>query len=709
MALSSINIVLNAVTEAFNRNIKKAADTMDASAKRMAQSADSAGSAIESALGSGDLRQKIQQVNQTIEEQKTITREFQADLEQLRLRRDSMAKTDVQGQKEVRKQIEQTKAALKDQALAVSELTAKKQSYTQQLSTTNQTLGGTRAALNGLATSFSAVSSVIGILADDNKALRNTLMGLNAALNFSAAIMQVKDLQAQFGGLTKFLTNPWVLAAAAIAAATLAIAMYETESEKAARMQREVNNELNKATESAIASGVELTAYKAIVNDTTKSETERKGALIQLKKAGIEVDDINIHTAEGLKILNSRLERSIELSIQKAIVDKAASKIAELELGKIEAQKQAQEGLGATLVDNVLYMGLNVQRTKDAAKALSDANAQINLYKTALNNASTQVANLSAGVEQDTNAQKNHNAELRTGTKEAEKEAEAFRKLEESVLNVKNTGKSLLAPVDPIVPQSMDEVLNKLDEIPPALEGIKTPPLFTDVVQEAPQIVATTVEISDAFKQMADRNSESFQKNASAMYADSVRTKEWADNKKQALDALNQAFAQLQMAMAENFSQFIADMVTGEEKAGNKFGRNMIAAIANFMDVVGKAMVATAIASQKFEELLLANPAAAAIAGLALITGAAIVRNELKKGPEYTTFADGGIVSGPTLGLMGEYPGASTNPEVIAPLDKLKSLIGSNGANSGFVASTHISGRDLAIVLNRYNQDTKRG
>ena len=165
-----------------------------------------------------------------------------------------------------------------------------------------------------------------------------------------------------------------------------------------------------------------------------------------------------------------------------------------------------------------------------------------------------------------------HNAELKAGTKEAEKEAEAFKKLEESVLNVKNTGKSLLAPVDPIVAESMNDVLHKLDEITVVAEGTKTPPLFTDVVQQAPQIVATTVEISDAFKQMADRNSESFQKNASAMYADSVRTKEWADNKKQALDALNQAFAQLQMAMAENFSQFIADMVTGEEKAG-KIGR----------------------------------------------------------------------------------------------------------------------------------------
>ena len=55
MALSSINIVLNAITDAFNRNIKKAADTMDASAKRMGQSADAAGTAIENSLGSGQL------------------------------------------------------------------------------------------------------------------------------------------------------------------------------------------------------------------------------------------------------------------------------------------------------------------------------------------------------------------------------------------------------------------------------------------------------------------------------------------------------------------------------------------------------------------------------------------------------------------------------------------------------------------------------
>jgi hypothetical protein len=57
---------------------------------------------------------------------------------------------------------------------------------------------------------------------------------------------------------------------------------------------------------------------------------------------------------------------------------------------------------------------------------------------------------------------------------------------------------------------------------------------------------------------------------------------------------------------------------------------------------------------------------------------------------------------------MGEYPNARSNPEVIAPLDKLQGLLNTSDS-SGFVASTTITGRDLAIVLERYNKDSKRG
>lgn len=56
-------------------------------------------------------------------------------------------------------------------------------------------------------------------------------------------------------------------------------------------------------------------------------------------------------------------------------------------------------------------------------------------------------------------------------------------------------------------------------------------------------------------------------------------------------------------------------------------------------------------------------------------------------------FSEGGIVSGPTLGLVGEYPGAKTNPEVIAPLDKLRGMLG------GQAVQVHgrLSGRDILL------------
>jgi len=59
-------------------------------------------------------------------------------------------------------------------------------------------------------------------------------------------------------------------------------------------------------------------------------------------------------------------------------------------------------------------------------------------------------------------------------------------------------------------------------------------------------------------------------------------------------------------------------------------------------------------------------------------------------------FATGGIVSGPTLGMVGEYAGAKNNPEVIAPLDKLKSLLGRTGGGD---VNFRIEGTALVGVL----------
>jgi hypothetical protein len=64
-------------------------------------------------------------------------------------------------------------------------------------------------------------------------------------------------------------------------------------------------------------------------------------------------------------------------------------------------------------------------------------------------------------------------------------------------------------------------------------------------------------------------------------------------------------------------------------------------------------------------------------------------------------FANGGIVSGPTPALVGEYTGARSNPEVIAPLSKLQNMMGGN-------VTFTISGDNLVGTLNRANKTRAR-
>jgi hypothetical protein len=67
-------------------------------------------------------------------------------------------------------------------------------------------------------------------------------------------------------------------------------------------------------------------------------------------------------------------------------------------------------------------------------------------------------------------------------------------------------------------------------------------------------------------------------------------------------------------------------------------------------------------------------------------------------------FAEGGIVSGPVIAQVGEYSGASHNPEVIAPLDKLQSMMGGQAVQ----VTGKISGRDILLTSERNAIDRNR-
>ena len=92
------------------------------------------------------------------------------------------------------------------------------------------------------------------------------------------------------------------------------------------------------------------------------------------------------------------------------------------------------------------------------------------------------------------------------------------------------------------------------------------------------------------------------------------------------------------------------------------------------------------------------------------IGGGSVNSGAISGGGGVTAFANGGIISGPTMGLVGEYPGAKSNPEVISPLNKLKSLIGDSrmGGNLNVTGEVRVDGQDLLIAIQRAQETADR-
>jgi hypothetical protein len=149
--------------------------------------------------------------------------------------------------------------------------------------------------------------------------------------------------------------------------------------------------------------------------------------------------------------------------------------------------------------------------------------------------------------------------------------------------------------------------------------------------------------------------------------------------------------------------QAIGDAIGGSSSIFEALFKTIAAGMKQF----GEALIALGTAKLALDKLF-KGPQGGILAigaGVALIALSAAVSNFT--GPK---FAKGGLVTGPTLGLVGEGRGtSSSNPEVIAPLDKLKGMLGDlGGGRQTVVVMGKIRGKDLALSGARTSKSQSR-
>jgi TP901 family phage tail tape measure protein len=181
------------------------------------------------------------------------------------------------------------------------------------------------------------------------------------------------------------------------------------------------------------------------------------------------------------------------------------------------------------------------------------------------------------------------------------------------------------------------------------------------------------------------------------------------------------------MDFAENISSQVGPMITqGLADIGSTF-IEMSAAVAmgsgSFGDVfnsvlmmladlavqVGKIAIGTAIAISGIKLALESlNPVAAFAAGVALIALGGAVKGALSKaakpksGGNTPRLAKGGLAYGPTMAVVGDNPGAKSDPEVIAPLSKLRNMIGNQSQTIN--VPLYLDGRLVATATANANR-----
>jgi len=143
--------------------------------------------------------------------------------------------------------------------------------------------------------------------------------------------------------------------------------------------------------------------------------------------------------------------------------------------------------------------------------------------------------------------------------------------------------------------------------------------------------------------------------------------------------------------LAIGFGEQLGNALTG---AGFSIGA-LITPLADALASFGKLAIQTGVTAAGIKLALKPpiNPALAIAGGVALVALSKLVKSKIP------ALAEGGLAMGPTMAMVGDNKNARVDPEVIAPLSKLRGML--DGGGSPYVLSTRVSGADLIVIMEK--------
>lgn len=179
---------------------------------------------------------------------------------------------------------------------------------------------------------------------------------------------------------------------------------------------------------------------------------------------------------------------------------------------------------------------------------------------------------------------------------------------------------------------------------------------------------------------------------------------EQATKKAEQIAEVNQHIAGVLTNSFSNMATALGEGI-GELISGGNFNplQAFLRLLSETLKQLGSALIAYAVTMKAVQEALksvFANPWIALAAGAAAIAAGTALAKVAQKPIKLAT---GGLAYGPTLAVVGDNPGAAADPEVVAPLSKLRNYIGGQKLELVGDISFELSGDSLKAVLNREN------